>query len=123
MKEASTIQYHGGTILPSITQRNLDSVSRTENQMRTSRKEVIATLVTKARKFRFCGASADPDEITAVTSGYIHLIIGFKRLVGPLLPEPAASQLNAIDVEIDNIYWSRQRRRPRSGRKGGAPIH
>jgi hypothetical protein len=69
-----------------------------------SRKEVTATLITKARKFRFCGASDDPDEITAVTSGYMHLIIGFKRLVGPLLPEPAASQLNAIDVEIDNIY-------------------
>src|SRR5258708_8634285 len=72
--------------------------------MRTSRKELIADLVTKARDFRFCGPSDDPEECTAVTSGDRYLMIQFKRLVSPILFADAASRLNAIEVEIDNLY-------------------
>ncbi len=66
--------------------------------------EIIRSLVEAARTFRFCGPSDDPDEQTAVTAGYRHLVIQFKRLVSPILPPPAASRLNSIDVEIDNLY-------------------
>ncbi|MHB8302462.1 MAG: hypothetical protein ACYDC6_06435 [Acidobacteriaceae bacterium] len=72
--------------------------------MRTSKKEIITSLVDQARSFRFCGPSDDPDEQTAVTFDFRHLVIQFKRLVGPILPEEAASRLDAIDVEGDNIY-------------------
>jgi AbiJ N-terminal domain 4 len=68
------------------------------------KKEVIAGLIESARKFRFCGPSDDPDEQTHVTAGYRYLIIQFKRLAGPFLPQAAASQLDAIDVEVDNLY-------------------
>ncbi|HUV97144.1 MAG TPA: hypothetical protein VMV98_06705, partial [Acidobacteriaceae bacterium] len=71
--------------------------------MRTSKKEIITSLVDQARSFRFCGPSDDPDEQTAVTFGFRHLVIQFKRLVGPILPEAAASRLDAIDVEGNNI--------------------
>jgi len=68
------------------------------------RKEIIAGLIEDARKFRFCGPSDDPDEQTAVTAGYHHLVVQFKRLAGPILPVAGASQLNAVNVEINNIY-------------------
>jgi hypothetical protein len=68
------------------------------------RKEIIAGLIEDARKFRFCGPSDDPDEQTAVTSGYRYLVTQFKRLAAPVLASPSASRLNAIEVEIDNLY-------------------
>jgi hypothetical protein len=68
------------------------------------RKEIIAGLIEDARKFPFCGPSDDPDEQTAVTAGYHHLVVQLKRLAGPILPPAVASQLNAVDVEINNIY-------------------
>lgn len=68
------------------------------------RKEIIADLIEGARKFRFCGPSDDPDEQTAVTSGYRYLVTQFKRLAAPILASPFASRLNDIDVEIDNVY-------------------
>jgi hypothetical protein len=68
------------------------------------RKEIIAGLIEDARKFRFCGPSDDPDEQTAVTAGYRHLIIQFKRLAGPILPSAAASQLGTIDVQINDLF-------------------
>jgi hypothetical protein len=68
------------------------------------REQVILRLIEDARKFRFCGPSDDPDEITAVTSGYRYLLVQLKRLAGPILPTPAASRLEAIDVEVNNIY-------------------
>jgi len=68
------------------------------------RKEVVAGLVESARRFRFCGPSDDPDEQTAVTSGYRYLVTQFKRLAAPVLASPSASRLNAIEVEIDNLY-------------------
>lgn len=72
--------------------------------MVANRKELIARFIDEAQKFRFCVPSDDPDEQTAVTSGYRYLVIQFKRLVGPLLPEPSASHLNAIEVEVYDIY-------------------
>jgi hypothetical protein len=68
------------------------------------RKEIIADLIESARGFRFCGPSDDPDEQTAVISGYRYLVTQFKRLAAPVLASPSASRLNAIDVEIDNLY-------------------
>jgi hypothetical protein len=69
-----------------------------------NRKELIKELVERARNFRLCGPSDDPDEQTAVTSGYLHLVIQFKRLVSPILTEESASRLNAIEVDMDSIY-------------------
>jgi hypothetical protein len=68
------------------------------------KKEIIAGLIADARRFRFCGPSDDPDEQTAVTAGFRHIIIQFKRLASPILAPEAAAQLNALDVEIDNLY-------------------
>lgn len=68
------------------------------------RKEIIADLIDDAQKFRFCGPSDDPDEQTAVTAGYRHVVIQFKRLASPILTSSSASRLNAIEVEIDNLY-------------------
>src|SRR6266436_2393332 len=68
------------------------------------RKEIVEGLIEAAQRFRFCGPSDDPDEQTAVTAGYRHLVIQFKRLASPVLASPSASRLNAIEVEIDNLY-------------------
>jgi hypothetical protein len=68
------------------------------------RKEVVAELIESARRFRFCGPSDDPDEQTAVTSGYRYLVTQFKRLAAPMLATQSASRLNSIVVEIDNLY-------------------
>jgi hypothetical protein len=72
--------------------------------MSQKKREMLAELIESTRKFRFCGPSDDPDEQTAVTEGYRYLIIQFKRLAGPILPQPAAAQLAAIDVEVNNVY-------------------
>src|SRR6185437_583393 len=72
--------------------------------MKASKKKVVEELIEQARNFRSCGPSDDPDEQTAVTTGYRYLVVQFKRLAGPILPEGAASRLDAIDVEVDNLY-------------------
>ena len=64
----------------------------------------IREIIDDLQSFRFCGPGDDPDEITAVTSGYRHLVVQLQRLAGPILAEPAASRLNSIDVEIDYLY-------------------
>ena len=69
-----------------------------------SKKEIIRELISDARQFPFCGPSADPDEQSAVTLGYQHLLIQFQRLAGPLLPETIASQLNTIEIDVNDIY-------------------
>ncbi len=68
------------------------------------KRDMIAELIESARKFRFCGPSDDPDEQTAVTEGYRYLTIQLKRLAGPILPHPAAAQLAAVNVEVNDIY-------------------
>ena len=70
----------------------------------TAKREIITGTLAQVRSFRFCGPSDDSDEQTAVTLGYRHLLIQLKRLVGPILPEAVASRLNALDVEVDNLY-------------------
>ncbi len=70
----------------------------------TSKKELITNTIEEARNFRFCGPSDDPDERTAVTVGFRHLVIQLKRLACPLLTESVAARLNAIDVDVDNLY-------------------
>ena len=54
--------------------------------------------------FKFCGPSDDLDEITAVTLGYRHLVVQLQRLASPILPEPAASLLNSLEVEVNDLY-------------------
>jgi hypothetical protein len=68
------------------------------------RREVVKGLIEEVRRFRFCGPSDDPDEQTAVTSGYRYIVIQFKRLAAPLLSSATAARLQAIDVEVDNLY-------------------
>jgi hypothetical protein len=68
------------------------------------RKQVVEDLIAQAERFRFCGPSDDPDEQTAVTSGYRYLVTQFKRLAAPVLPSASKSRLNAIEVEIDTLY-------------------
>jgi len=72
--------------------------------MTASKKEIVSDLVKRAREFRFCGPSDDGDEQTAVTVGYHHLVVQFKRLAGPLLTTESASRLDAIDVDFESIY-------------------
>jgi hypothetical protein len=72
--------------------------------MAATKKEIIASLIEQAQSFRFCGPSDDPDEQTAVTSGYRYLVVQFKRLAGPILPEEPASRLNSINVEVNDLY-------------------
>jgi hypothetical protein len=69
-----------------------------------SRKERLAELVDDIRSFRLCGPSDDPDLQTAVTTGYRHLLVQFKRLAAPLLPESDAARLNALEVDVHNLY-------------------
>ena len=53
--------------------------------------------------FQFCGPY-DPDEITAVTIGYRHIVIQLKRLASPILAGPVVARLNSLDVEIHDLY-------------------
>ena len=68
------------------------------------KRDRLKEVVDEIRRFRSCGPSDDPDEITAVTSGYLYLLIQLQRLAAPILPNSEARRLNAIEVEIDNIY-------------------
>ena len=72
--------------------------------MAVDRKRIISDLIEQARRFRFCGPSDDPDEQTAVTVGYRHLVIQFKRFVCPILPNEAAARLSSINVEANDLY-------------------
>jgi hypothetical protein len=61
-------------------------------------------MIEAARRFRFCTPSADPDEQSAVTTGYRYVLVQIQRLATPLLPEAYASRLNAIAVDVESIY-------------------
>jgi len=69
-----------------------------------SKKARLTEMIEAARNFKFCGPSDDPDQQTAVTSGYRYVLVQIQRLATPLLPEAEAARLNAIDVDIDSIY-------------------
>jgi hypothetical protein len=75
-----------------------------------SKKEILVGLIRQARAYRFCGPTDDPDEITAVTSGYHYIVTMLKRLAAPLLPRPEADRLNSISVTIDDIYSAQEAR-------------
>ena len=72
--------------------------------MATNRKDIIADLIDRAQNFRLCGPSDDPDEQTAVATGYQHLVVQFQGLASPILPEPVALRLKAIEVDMLDIY-------------------
>jgi hypothetical protein len=72
--------------------------------MNEKKSQALESEIDDVRKFRFCGPSDDPDEQTAVTSGFRHLIIQLKRLAGPILPANTATQLAAINVEVNDLY-------------------
>jgi hypothetical protein len=72
--------------------------------MDSKKKELIKRLIVEAREFRMCGPSDDLDEQAAVTAGYHHLVVEFKNLAGPFLPETLSSRLKSIEVDFDSIY-------------------
>jgi hypothetical protein len=72
--------------------------------MNQKKREIIEAAIGDVRSFRFCSPSDDPEEQTAVTSGYRHLVIQLQRLAGPILPAEPASRLASIEVEVDNVY-------------------
>jgi len=69
-----------------------------------SKKARLTEMINAARTFRFCGPSDDPDEQTAVTTGYRYVLVQIQRLATPLLPEAEAARLKAIDVGVNSIY-------------------
>ena len=69
-----------------------------------AKKARLAEMIDAARKFRLCGPSDDPDEQTAVATGYRYVLVQIQRLATPLLPEAEAARLNAIDVDVDSVY-------------------
>lgn len=75
-----------------------------ENPLATvKKKELLVSLIESVRKFRFCSPSEDLEEVWGVTTAYRSLIIQLKRMAGPILPPDIASQLNAINVEVNDI--------------------
>ena len=69
-----------------------------------AKRDMIVGTIANLRKFRFCGPSDDPDEQTAVTVGYRYLVTQLQRWVAPLIGDDIAERLNALDVEVNNIY-------------------
>jgi hypothetical protein len=51
-----------------------------------------------------CGPSDDPDRQTAVTTSYRHLIVQFQRLASRYLTNEFEFRLNAISVDVNDIY-------------------
>jgi hypothetical protein len=72
--------------------------------MAASRSEQIRELLSQAATFRFCGPSDDPDEITAVTLGFRHLVTQIKRISRPIIPDELAAKLDALTVDPDDLY-------------------
>ena len=69
-----------------------------------AKRENIRNTIADLQNYRFCGPSDDPDEQAAVTLGYRHLLVQLQRLASPILPAAAACRLNALDVEVDNLF-------------------
>ena len=82
----------------------MSRVGQLNGQELRVKKPRIEKAIAEARSMRFCGPSDDPDEITSVTSGFRYLVIQIQRLAGPFLPPEVASQLNAINVLIDDLH-------------------
>lgn len=69
-----------------------------------SKKEILAELIEHTRQIRLCGPSDDPDQQTADTVSFRHLLVQFKRLAAPLLPDEVAFRLNGLEVTVNDIY-------------------
>ena len=78
--------------------------ARRAPRINAAKRERIRNAIEQVRHYRFCGPSDDLDEQTAVTVGYRHLLVQLQRLASPILPEAAGSRLNALDIEINNLY-------------------
>src|SRR5215469_9569654 len=72
--------------------------------MSSKRKGRILELIQQVNDFRLCSPSDDPDEQTAVTVGYRHLLVQLQTLAPPILPEGVALRLKQIHVSVDDIY-------------------
>ena len=68
------------------------------------RLQAIREAIDSHSSFQFCAPSDNPERVNAVTLGYRHVVIQIQRLASHLLEEPTASRLNALGVEVDNIY-------------------
>ena len=64
----------------------------------------IRQTISEMQAYRFCGPSDDPDEISAVTLGFRHLLIQLQRAAGPVLPERVAARLDALEVEPNDLF-------------------
>jgi len=69
----------------------------------TPKKDRLTEIIGKLRVFRACGPSDDPDEQTAVTTGYRYLLVQLKRLAAPLLPDAEAVRLNSLEVDVNDV--------------------
>ena len=69
-----------------------------------AKKERINNIIAQIKAFQFCSPADESEAVTAVTSGFRHSLTQLKRLACPILPERVRSRLNAIDVDIDDIY-------------------
>lgn len=67
------------------------------------RKNRIRELLEEIRKFRMCGPSDDPDEITSITQSMRYLAIQIRQTATPLLPESLVTQISRIDVKINDL--------------------
>jgi len=76
---------------------------KTQNHQ-PSKKDLIRELLANEKAYRFCGPSDDPDEITQVTVGYRYLMTKIKAQIRPYLSQNLVSQLDRIEVEVDDVY-------------------
>lgn len=77
---------------------------RGRSSIAPAKRERIRSTIADVRNYRFCGPSDDPDEQTQVTLGYRYLLVQLQRLASPILPQAVAARLNALDIEVDNLY-------------------
>ena len=69
-----------------------------------AKREQIRRAIADVRSYRSCGPSDDLDEQTAVILRYRYLLVQLQRLASPILPEAVAVRLNALDIDVDNLY-------------------
>jgi hypothetical protein len=83
--------------MPAATARNIATFDPAKQRM-------IKDVIAEIRRFHFCGPSDDPDEHTAVTLGYRHLLVQLQRWATPILPQSTAESLNALTIDVNDLY-------------------
>jgi abortive infection Abi-like protein len=73
-------------------------------RMAPSKKAHLEAVIEKARLFKLCGPSDDPDEQTAVAVGLQYIVTQVQRLATPILPLEAGEKLGSIQVDLGDIY-------------------